>query len=334
MSTPSQATALPTRLPLIGLYPAAYRASHGEEIAAVFAESVQGGDRGTVVREWAALAAHAARLRTRLSSRDPAGRILAGAAPFMLAGGAGLATVHLVMGLFLTVPLFELGGSNATATAVVGAVQTAPWILALLCAALGRWGYARVLVLAGTLARIGAFAGYFVHPAGAFAQYLFLLPLWLLLAAPILIAPPDAVDQSTRGRTGVTIAALALALPMTALVLRWPWRGAGDYSEPVFSTGLQTLLDVSSAWPAFVMATAHLVQLAAARPDRLRAAGTALAVLPWTVMLAAPYYWRPPRDLAELARNAAVVAAFLIVATGLAALRRALTGAPKPVEPA
>ncbi|MFF1907735.1 hypothetical protein [Kitasatospora sp. NPDC058218] len=332
MSTPAQATALPTRLPLIGLYPAAYRASHGEEIAAVFAESVQGSDRRTVLREWAALAAHAARLRTRLSSRDPAGRILAGAAPYMLAGGAALAAVHLVLGLFLTVPLLDLFSTNTTATAVVGAVQTAPWILALLCAALGRWGYARLLVLAGTLARIGAVAGYFVHPAGAFAQYLFLLPLWLLFAGPILIAPPDAVDHSTRGRTGPVVAALALALPMSALVLRWPWAGSEDYSEPVFSTGVQTLLDVSSAWPAFVMATAFLVHLAAARPDRLRAAGTALAVLPWTVMLAPPYYWRPPRDLAELARNVAVVAAFLAVATALAALRRAF--APKPVEPA
>ncbi|MFJ9950692.1 hypothetical protein [Kitasatospora sp. NPDC091207] len=334
MTTPSQATALPARLPLLGLYPAAYRASHGEEIAAVFAESVQGSDRRTVVREWAALAAHAARLRTRLSSRDPAGRVLAGAAPFMLAGGAALAAVHLVMGLFLTVPRFDLGSTNTTATAVVGAVQTAPWILALVCAALGRWSLARLLVLAGTLARIGAVVGFFVHPAGAFAQYLFLLPLWLLLAAPILIAPPDAVDHSARGRAGTTIAALALALPMTTLVLNWPWREAGDYSEPIFSDNLQALLDAASAWPALVMATAFLVQLAAARPDRLRAAGTALAVLPWTVMLAAPYYSRPPRDLAELARNAAVVAAFLAVAVGLAALRRALAPTPKPVEPA
>ncbi|MFE2724249.1 hypothetical protein [Kitasatospora sp. NPDC059327] len=334
MTTPSSATALPSRLPLLGLYPAAYRASHGEEIAAVFAESVEGSDRRTVVREWAALAAHAVRLRTRLSSRDPAGRVLAGAAPFMLAGGAALATVHLVTGLFVTVPRFDLGSTNSTATAVVGAVQTVPWILALLCAALGRWSYARLLVLAGTLARIGAVAGFFVHPSWAFAQYLFLLPLWLLLAAPILIAPPDAVDHSARGRAGTTIAALALALPMTTLVLNWPWREAGDYSEPVFSDHLQAVLDAASAWPALVLATAFLVHLAAARPDRLRAAGTALAVLPWTVMLAAPYYSRPPRDLAELTRNAAVVAAFLAVAVGLAALRRALAPASEPVEPA
>ncbi|WP_035864098.1 hypothetical protein [Kitasatospora cheerisanensis] len=61
------------RLPLRGLYPAAYRAAHGEEIAAVLAESVRDADRRTAVREWAVLAAHALRLRTRLSSRDPAG---------------------------------------------------------------------------------------------------------------------------------------------------------------------------------------------------------------------------------------------------------------------
>ncbi|MFJ2780754.1 MULTISPECIES: hypothetical protein [unclassified Kitasatospora] len=62
------------------------------------------------------------------------------------------------------------------------------------------------------------------------------------------------------------IAALALALPMSALVLLWPWAGPDDYSEPVFSAGLQRLLDVSSAWPALVMATAFFVHSAARRP--------------------------------------------------------------------
>ncbi|MEV7782248.1 hypothetical protein [Kitasatospora sp. NPDC088351] len=130
------------------------------------------------------------------------------------------------------------------------------------------------------------------------------------------------------------IAALALALPMSALVLLWPWAGPDDYSEPVFSAGLQRLLDVSSAWPALVMATAFFVHSAARRPDRLRSAGVALAVLPWTVMPAPPYYWRPPRDLAELVRNAAVVAALPAIATTLAVLRRTLTASPEPAEPA
>ncbi|MEU1508067.1 hypothetical protein [Kitasatospora sp. NPDC005748] len=334
MSTHAQATPPPARLALLGLYPAAYRSSHGEEIAAVFAESVQDGDRRTVLREWTALAAHAVRLRTRLSSRDPAGRVLAGAAPFTLAGGAALATVHLVMSLFLTVPRVDLFSPNATATAVAGAVQTAPWILALVLAALGRWGHARLLVLAGVLAGAGAPAAFLVYPSGAFLQYVFLLPLWLLLAGPVLIAPPDAVDRSARGRTGAALAAVAVALPMTALVLRWPWAGPGDFSEPVFSDSLQTLLDVSTAWPALVMTIAYLVQLAAARPDRLRAAGAALAVLPWTAMLAPPYYWAPPIGFAELARDAGVVAAFLAVATALAALRRTRATTPEPVEPA
>ncbi|MFI9329808.1 hypothetical protein ACIGZJ_19970 [Kitasatospora sp. NPDC052868] len=333
MSASSQGAGLSGRLPLIGLYPAAYRASHGEEIAAVFAESVEGTDRTTVMREWAALAAHAVRLRTRLSSRDPAGRILAGAAPFLLAGGAGLAAVQLLMGFFVTAARFDPGGSNPTAVTAVGAVQTVPWILALLCAALGRWGLARLLVLAGTLARIGAVVGFLVHPAAAFAQYFFLFPFWLLLAVPMLIAPPDGVDRSARSRAETAIAAIAIALPMSALVLLWPWPGADDYSEPVFPADVQRLLDISSAWPALVMATAFLVHLAARHPDRLRSAGVALAVIPWTVMLAPPYYWRPPRDLAELGRNAAAVAGLLVIAAGLAALRRALASSAEPAEP-
>ncbi|MDH6127444.1 hypothetical protein [Kitasatospora sp. GP82] len=57
------------------IHTAKYRAAHGEEITAVFAEAVQYADRRTALREWATLAAHAVRPRTRLSSRDPAGRI-------------------------------------------------------------------------------------------------------------------------------------------------------------------------------------------------------------------------------------------------------------------
>ncbi|MFJ1931923.1 MULTISPECIES: hypothetical protein [unclassified Kitasatospora] len=334
--TAQQAGALPGRLPLIGIYPAAYRASHGEEIAAVFAESVEGADRRTVLREWVTLAAHAARLRTRLSSGDPAGRALAGAAPFLLAGGAALAFVQLVMTFFVADTRFDLMGLHTTAATAVGAVQAAPWVLALLGAGLGHWGAARLLVLVGVLARIGAAVGYAVHPAGVLFLSLHQLPLWLLLGVPLLIAPPDGVDQRVRARVGTVVAAAVIALPMSALVLAWPWRDLEDYSEVIFPRSTQMLLDASSAWPAVVMAIAFFVHFAARRPDRPRAAGVALAALPWAVMLPAPYYWALPRDLADLGRNLAVVVGLLAVAAVLAAFGRTLAASrdPEPVEPA
>lgn len=334
--TAQQAGALPGRLPLIGIYPAAYRASHGEEIAAVFAESVEGADRRTVLREWVTLAAHAARLRTRLSSGDPAGRALAGAAPFLLAGGAALAFVQLLMGLFITEPHSELMGLHTTAATAVGVVQTVPWLLALLGAGLGHWGAARVLVLVGVLVRIGAAVGYFVHPAGVLFLSLYQLPLWLLLGVPLLVALPDGVDQRVRARVGTVVAAGAIVLPMSALVLAWPWRELEDYSMIVFPRSTQMLLDASSAWPAVVMAIAFSVHFAARRPDRPRAVGVALAALPWAVMLPAPYYWTLPRNLADLGRNLAVVVGLLAVAATLAALGRTLAASrnAEPVEPA
>ncbi|MFJ3217898.1 hypothetical protein ACIPLC_18495 [Kitasatospora sp. NPDC086801] len=329
-------SAQPVRLPLVGIYPASYRASHGQEIAAVFAESVEGADRRTVLREWAALASHAVRLRTRLSSSDPAGRVLAGAAPYLLAGGAALAFVQLLMRLFITDTRFDVMGLNTTTATVVHAVQAAPWVLALLCAGLGRWSAARLLVLAGVLARIGAAVGYSVHPSGVLVESFYLLPLWLLLGVPLLVAPPDGFDRRVRARAGMVAAAAAIALPMSALVLLWPWRDLDDNSEIIFPRSTQMLLDASSAWPAAVMATAFLVQFAARRPDRPRAVGVALAALPWAVMLPAPYYWAPPRDLADLGRNLAVVVGLLAVAAVLAAFGRTLAASrdPEPVEPA
>ncbi|MCG6494474.1 hypothetical protein [Kitasatospora sp. A2-31] len=322
MSATSRQLPLPTGLPLIGLYPAAYRAAHGEEIAAVFAESVEGAGRGTVLREWAVLAAHALRLRTGLSSRDRLGRVAAGAAPLMLAGGAALATVHLLLGLVLRQPFFADFAHPGVAIAV-GAAQTLPWILALSFAVAGHWPQARLLVLAGTLLRIGSAAAALLVGYASFWQYVFLLPFWLVLGGVLLAAPPDAVDLSRRGRYGMALVAGAVALPMITLVTLWPWPEPGLSVEAEFSGSVKVLLDVSTAWPATVMCLVYLVRLGAARPDRLRAAGAAVAALPWTVMLSAPDYLIPPVPHAAL-RNLGVVVGLIGVCTAIDALRRAV----------
>ncbi|MER5866777.1 hypothetical protein [Kitasatospora sp. NPDC002040] len=296
------------RLPLNGLYPAGYRAAHGEEITAVFADAVEHADRRTALREWAALAAHALRLRTRLSSRDPGGRITAGAAPFLLAGGAALALVQLLTGLLTR-------SSVGTATAAVDAVQTVPWVLALLCVALRRQGAARALVLVALAARIGVAAVAQVHPAAGFARATELFGLWVVLAVLVLIAPPDAVDTSRRGRSWTMASAVTIALPLSTVAVLWIGAWPEDYADVLFTPLTQAALDTSTACPALVLALAYLVQLGNPDTDRLAAAGVALAVLPWTVMVAPPLYRSVPVDAHDLLRNGGVVLALLVAAT-------------------
>ncbi|GJF35125.1 hypothetical protein KNE206_78250 [Kitasatospora sp. NE20-6] len=303
-------------LPLISLYPAGYRAAHGEEITAVFAEAVRHADRRTALREWAALAAHALRLRTRLSSRDPAGRIIAGAAPFLLAGGAALSMVHLLTGVFLPDPF------TGPARTAVGAAQTAPWVLALLCVAFRRRVPARALVLVAVVTRIGVAVAAQFDPSPASTRYTDLLGLWAVMGVLVLIAPPDAVDASPRSRSRTVASAIAIALPMSGIAVLWIGTWPDDYADIVFPPSTRIPLDASSAWPAFVMTLVYLLHLASPHTDRLRVGGVALAVLPWTVMAAPPLYRSAPTDAHHLLRNGGVVLALLAVATTVGILRR------------
>ncbi|KIQ61763.1 hypothetical protein TR51_21015 [Kitasatospora griseola] len=304
------------------LYPAGYRAAHGEEIVAVFAESVRRADRRTAVREWAVLAAHALRLRTWLSSRDPAGRVLAAAAPFLLAGGAALGVLHLLADLIL--PGAHYGFEPSWAA---DGVQGAPWVLALLCAALGRWTPARALVLVAVVA-----AQFRPEPAAMSSVHL--VQLWALMGGLVLLAPPDAVDLSRRGRNRAVAAAIAVALPMCAVDALWiGYWGEGSLAVQ-FPPVQQLPLDALAAWPAVVMALAYALRLADPATGRLRAAGVALAALPWVAMTAAPLYRNTPLDAQELLGNAAVVLALLVVATAVGLLRRnRLAGAARPEAP-
>ncbi|MFB6894420.1 hypothetical protein ACFCX4_34530 [Kitasatospora sp. NPDC056327] len=313
------ASALVRRLPLRGLYPAAYRAAHGEEITAVFAESVRHADRRTTLREWSALAAHALRLRTRLSSRDPGGRLLAGAAPFLLAGGAALNAVHL-----LTASLTH-GPRAGSAPLVLAVVRSVPWLLALLCAAFGRWRPARALVAGGVLTGfLGAAVAQRLPPADVFAPSTGLLWLWACAGALVLVAPPDAVDLSPRNRARTVAAAIAAALPMsgiaTLVIGTWP----DDYTNIAFTPLQNTALDVSAAWPAFVMAFALLLRLGDPATDPLQAYGVTLAVLPWSIVTAPPLYLHLPAGPPHLLLDGAVALGLLATAAATGLLCRRL----------
>ncbi|MFJ9519969.1 hypothetical protein ACIRPK_17130 [Kitasatospora sp. NPDC101801] len=319
------------RLPLDVLYPAAYRAAHGAEITAVFAEAVEHTDRRTALREWSALAAHAVRLRTKLSSRDPAGRIIAGAAPFLLAGGAAVSLVHLLLDLFLS-DSWELG--SPAVRIAVGAAQTAPWVLALLCAALGRWTPARALVLVAVVARIVGAVVAQAAPGAGLDRGSSLPVLWSVIGVLVLVAPPDAVDLTRQDRSRTTAAALAVALPMSgaaALWLNaWPYDDS-FYRHVSFPPSYQALFDVATAWPAFVIGLAYLGLLAAPDTDPLRAAGIALAALPWTLLVAPPQYGIGPADVHNLFRTGIVLAVLAAATTlGLLLRTRRHTGRTEP----
>ncbi|MFB8240222.1 hypothetical protein ACFC58_27115 [Kitasatospora purpeofusca] len=311
--------ALLRRLPLDRLYPAEYRAAHGEEINAVLADAVQHAGPRTALREWAALAAHAVRLRTRLSSSDPVGRILAGAAPSLLAGGAALSLLHLLLGALPAGP---------DAHWAVGAAPSAPWVLALLCVALGRWAPARVLLLVAAL----------LQPAAAFigSPELPELPelpgLWAVTAVLVLIAPPDAVDLSRRGRSWAIGSAAAVALPLSALTALWLDTRPEDYPHLVFPPLQQALLDLSPIWPALVLGLAQLLRPTGPNTDPLHAGGIALAVLPWTLTIAPPLHGGTPTDALDLLRNVGPVLAVLATTTAIALARRR-TRRPRPTAP-
>ncbi|MFJ5924171.1 hypothetical protein ACIQF6_16390 [Kitasatospora sp. NPDC092948] len=299
------------------LYPAEYRAAYGEEIVAVHAESVRHAGRRAAAHEWAVLAAHALRLRTRLSSRDPAGQVLAGAAPFLLAGGAALGVVHLLIALVLR----ATGSGHAPAG--VGVAQAAPWVLALLCAALGRWTAARVLVLVAVVAA-QCLSGL------SFGLHLDLVELWALMGVLVLLAPPDAVDPSRRGRVRAAVAAAAVAVPMGGLAALWIVNWPDDYLSIAFTPLQESLLLASTAWPAVVMVLAYLRHLADPATDRLRAGGVALAVLPWVVAVVPPLY-----DTAFfLNLDAMAVLVLLVAATAVGFRRRnRLAGPAGPETP-
>ncbi|WP_457033323.1 hypothetical protein [Kitasatospora sp. P5_F3] len=266
----------PGRL-LIGLYPARYRAAHGEDIAAVFADATEGQSRRAVLRERRDLATHALRLRLRIGPTDPAGRVLAGAAPVALALAAGVALYFLLPELREMVyrirhPHPGLGLGHALLNAGIELAFTAPWLIALVLAVLGRWRAARIAGAVATLLGLGVMALFmqFHYMAGEMAGT-------ALVGALVLLAPADLVDVTQRGRWEMVGIALGAGLPMIAVTEFW--------YELYWGTSL-SLAGLLPIWLSVVTAAALLGRLSARRPDRLLAFGVGLGVLPWLMPFA------------------------------------------------
>ncbi|MEU9133889.1 hypothetical protein AB0D08_38390, partial [Kitasatospora sp. NPDC048540] len=254
---------------LIGLYPARYRELHGEDIAATFAEATEGLSPRAVLRERLDLASHALRLRLRIASTDPAGRMLAAAAPVALALAAGECLSGLLPSLTALATTSPQTRPRLFAVEVVlVALVFIPWIVALLLTTTGRWRRARPVAVLAALIDLGValvVLGAYDRAPGALLRA-------CALAALVLLAPPDLVDTGRRGRWEAGAVALATGVPLAVLMdsrvtlLGWSW-----YEVPA----------MVGFWALLVVSLLLLVHLSARRPDRLRGAGIALGPAPW-----------------------------------------------------
>ncbi|MFB7618683.1 hypothetical protein [Kitasatospora sp. NPDC056181] len=288
---------------LIGLYPARYRSAQGDDIHATFAEATQGRTRSAVLREYRDLATHALRLRLRIGPTDPAGRVLAGAAPTALALAAGCALYFLLPGLVhrIRAPRPDLGLGHAVPAAVLQLARAAPWLLALGIAVTGRWRAARIAAVAAALLSGGVQALNGLHPysAGQLAGM-------ALVGALVLLAPAGLVDVTQRGRWEMAGLALAVALPATV---------ADRYMAQHLPLPMLGLLPI---WLGTLTAPALLGRLADRRRDPLQAVGVGLGTLPWLMPLTAVAAFDPPPRLRPLLEYAGACVAPLGMALAVA----------------
>ncbi|MFJ3278305.1 hypothetical protein [Streptomyces halstedii] len=286
--------------PLVRLYPAAYRAAHGQEIIDVHREMTADMPRPARLRADADLVAHALRVRLGLDSASPAGRFFALAAPFALAAcavGSGLRLTRWYTGLAL---------SPAPVRVQLHATDGA-WILYMLLSLLvcvgavvaltGRWAPGAGLAGCGLLgtAAVQWAAGARVYEEGA------LTPVAALLTVAVVLAcPPDR-----RGDRRLSAAAGAMAavgwFPVVVV-------NAGAY------TGAFGVTTDYGAWPMLVLAFTGAALALRARSSGLREMGAMAVSAPPLVAYSCATVWgdlRPVLGTFLLLSVMAALTAFL-----------------------
>ncbi|MEV4613766.1 hypothetical protein AB0K43_14390 [Kitasatospora sp. NPDC049258] len=267
---------------VLRLYPKAYRADRGAELAEVYASLA--GDTGRLgrARELLGLAGHGLRLRAGLTSAGTPGRLLAAALPFVLGAGFGRQAAQLWRAWsyeFVRADGYGWWGSGLLAL----------WAVALAAVLCGRWGAARWAGAAALLAGVAVAGALIVadSPAGPVPLLAHALDLvaygvtpgaWLLL---VLLAPADLLGGRVRQAAASVLAGAVVAALVTV--------GPSTFGTPLFW---------DSSWYPYRIVLAALPLLALAR-GRLRAAAPALAVLPlvvgdafWPILIDAGGPWR------------------------------------------
>lgn len=247
-------------------HPAAYRAEHGAELAAIHAQATREAGRLDRLREALDVAGLGLRQRTGLGSDRAAGRVLAQAAPPAVALAAGSSVANL---MWLVAPGVRTVQPTAAPNVLLLAAQVLVpllWLAVLAAVWTGRWSAGRTLTVPATLlwlAEVPLFL--LVRPGGhgTATGTVLNLAVPLLTAAVVLAAPRDLLGASRQQRTAVTgVAALALALRGLQLL-------GVSHPLPGGPRGVQTL------WAA-----ALAVALLRSGRGRPAAAGLAVAVVP------------------------------------------------------
>lgn len=186
-------------------YPAGYRASYGDELAATAADAAHGRGRWATLAEAGALAAHGLRLRLRIGPDRPLGRLLAWAAPLAVAVDAAVRLSRVLMVLRALHPMLswrQLQTLFAVDQALAGVALS---LLALLALSFGHRQSARLLsVAACAVAAVAALLSeqhLASHGPALWSENF--LPLLgpavaavLLLAAPLGLTPADGPKRS------------------------------------------------------------------------------------------------------------------------------------------
>ncbi|MEU6313207.1 hypothetical protein [Streptomyces sp. NPDC047014] len=202
---------------LLRLYPPDFRRAFGEELAEAYREATEGAGPLTRLREAGDIAAHALRLRLRVGSAQPGGRLLAAAAPFALAAEGARAAFLLASTLnhaYVTGRpdvdgLFGLALLGSYLLTLLGAVMALAgrYATGSRCAFAGAAGTAACLLAA---AWPGALDLPLAHAA-------YLLPPLAIAALPLL-CPPD-LRPPPRIETAAGRAALLLWTPLAVVIL-------------------------------------------------------------------------------------------------------------------
>ncbi|MEU0285746.1 hypothetical protein [Streptomyces sp. NPDC006147] len=241
--------------PVLRLYPRRYRLEAGEEILAVYRESVADAHAVERVREAADIAGHALRMRLGVSSATGAGRLLAEAAPQVAGVAAAYCGLHVsrwyVTGsLSPAFPPFEADAWTvrlfASALVTIGAVTalTSRWRAGVCATAVGL-----VALAVATVASGPAFGDPVVTPVMA-----------LLAALALAAAPPD-LPPDARARVTAGVVAAVVWLPVTALY-----------------AGVLPVSTDHGLWPLLVLAASGVARALRHRSLRLTAtAATAVA---------------------------------------------------------
>ncbi|MEU0135749.1 hypothetical protein ABZ172_17235 [Streptomyces sp. NPDC006296] len=280
--------------PLIRLYPAAYRAAHGQEIIDVHQEMTADMPRAARLRADADLAAHALRVRLGLDSASPAGRFFALAAPFALAAGAVDSGLHLTRwyaGLVLSPSPVWVQLST-----VDGAWGMYMLLSLLVCvgaviALTGRWGPGTGMAVCGLLGTAVQWAaGARVYGEGDIAPVAVLLTVAVVLACP----PDRRGDRQLSAAAG----AMAAAAWFPVVVVN-----AGAY------TGVFGVTTDYGAWPMLVLASTGAVLALRARSSGLREVGAMATASPPLVAHSYATVWGDPRPALGALLLLSVVAA-------------------------